>query len=178
MNDKRWIRAIRQGDTAAFEQLYGAYKQSVYRYALSLSGSVADADDLLQEAFMGLLRNIDRVDGARPVLPYLLKSVRNRHVDRLRSFAERRQPLPDDPVSASPGAAAVLEKGEQRGQVLAAVGALSEAQAEVVRLRLYGELSYDSIAEQLRVPAATIRNRYRAALERLREILGRSARDV
>ena len=173
MQDATWIRALRHGDAAAFEELYRAYRQQVYRYACSVSRSAADADDLLQEAFLGLLRNLERIDETQPLLPYLLRSVRNRHVDRVRSFEERRQPLPVEPVPAAEPADSV-ERQESIAVVCDAIEALAEAQGEVVRLKLYGGLTYDAIASQLAVPTATIRNRYRAAINRLRQLLGRS----
>lgn len=175
MDDTTWIRALRRGDATAFEALYGAYRQQVYRFACSLTRSSADADDLLQEAFLGLLRNIDTVDEGRPLLPYLLQSVRNRHVDRVRAFEERRQPLPgNDRATGSEEVSAQMEQQESRTMVSEAIAALAAPQGEVVRLKVFGGMSYDAIATELAVPAATIRNRYRAALHRLRQLLGRS----
>ncbi|MEM7163859.1 MAG: RNA polymerase sigma factor [Planctomycetota bacterium] len=175
MDDTTWIRALRRGDANAFEALYGAYRQQVYRYACSVSGSAASADDLLQEAFLGLLRNIDRIDETRPLLPYLLQSVKHRHVDRLRSFEERRRPLPATDRTTDPEeVTSQMERDESRVIVSDAIAALAEPQGEVVRLKVYGGLTYDAIAAQLAVPAATIRNRYRAALNHLRQLLGRS----
>lgn len=180
VDDAKHIRAIRRGKTRAFEEIYRTYKTRVYRYACAVSGNSSDAEDLLQEAFLGLLRNIDRIDERRPVLPYLLQSVRHRHVDRLRSFSHRHQVSVDAeqlPVSFNEESE-LVERQEGAALVSAALAALPDGQGEVVRLKFYGELGYDGIAAQLAVPAATVRSRYRAAIQKLRNLLGRSVRDV
>lgn len=189
MDDAAVIRALRRGDPLAFDALYAATRGPVYRYACALAGSIADADDLFQEAMLGLVRNADRLDETRPVLPYLLASVRNRHRDRLRQPALRSAgsgattdprgsgSTRGRPTVTNRSAIEHAEHAEQLREVRQAIQALPETEAEVVRLHLYGELSYEEIARAVEAPAATVRNRYRSALARLRRALGRLVRD-
>ncbi|MGE3163934.1 MAG: RNA polymerase sigma factor [Planctomycetota bacterium] len=179
MDDSTHLRGLELGDPAAFAEVYRLHKAAVYRYACALCGRSSEAEDLLQEAFLGLLRNLDRVDERSPLLPYLLRSVRHRHIDRLRSFAERGCPLPEGAlVDPQPGLEEQLTREERIQAVTAAIGELPESQGEIVRLRVYAGLEYEGIADMLALPRDTVRSRYRAAIDRLRERLRRSVGDA
>lgn len=179
MDDSTRLQSLRLGDPNAFTEVYRLHKAAVYRYACALCGQVSEAEDLLQEAFLGLLRNLDRVEERGPLLPYLLQSVRHRHIDRLRSFNERGRPLPERGlVDSRPGTEEQAAREEKIQKVAAAIAELPKIQGEVVRLRLYAGLDYDGIAAMLTVPRDTVRSRYRAALDRLRERLRRSVGDA
>jgi len=173
------IEAIRRGDARAFEALIHELAPRVHAYACSLAPRRVDAEDLAQEAFLGLLRNIDSV-AHDEALAYLLRSVRNRWIDRHRAFAARGRPLEDAPeaISGEPGPSDLPERAERDDLVHRAIEALPESQGEVVRLRVFARLDFASIAEEVAVPLATVRSRYRAALEKLKLTLGRTIGDV
>ncbi len=180
MSDAFWIAGIRRGDERAFEALYTEYKDRVYRYACSLGGVGLVAEDLAQDAFLGFLRNVDRLRPDAAVLAYLLRSVRNRFIDQRRSFAGRTQSL-EAAQHASDGRPAPAEQSWERERetlVQEAVSALPEPQADVIRLRLFGRLDFATIASEVEAPLATVRNRYRRALDTLRQRLGRTIGDV
>ena len=143
-------------------------------YACAVGGNVADGEDLLQEAFLGLLRNARRLDPERPVLPYIFKTIRNRQVDGLRAFARRGTQLSElhSPVSHDGPDQSVVEE-EQTAALSEALGVLSEKQRDVLTLRIFGGLSYEEIAADQAAPKATVRTRYRAAIDKLRQVLGR-----
>ncbi|MEQ8767998.1 MAG: sigma-70 family RNA polymerase sigma factor [Planctomycetota bacterium] len=180
MSDAFWIEAIRRGDERAFEALYLEYKDRVYRYACSMSGVGPAAEDLVQDAFLGFLRNIDQLRPNATVLPYLLRSVRNRHIDQKRSFASRGRPL-ETATRATAGVPAPPDQSWERERhdlIQEAIDSLPPDQADVVRLRLFGKLDYAAIGEEVSAPAATVRSRYRSALDSLRQRLGRTIGDV
>jgi len=159
-------------DGGAFGVFYRQHRAPVMRYACALAGNVADGEDLLQEAFLGFLRGLDRFEVGRPALPYLLTSVRNRYRDRKKRFAERGQRLDQVPagrVSTEPGDP--LVEAERHIEIWAALRQLSGEQAEILRLRVFAEVGYAEIATQLGIPPATVRSRYRAACARLKEQL-------
>lgn len=173
------IRALQRGNTETFAEIYREHKDAVYRYACALTGRSTEAEDLLQEAFLGLLRNVDRVSQREPLLPYLLRAVKHRHIDRLRSFSGRQRTLPErEPPDPRESLDEATSRNERIESVAAAIAELPEPQGEVVRLRTYAGLSYEDIAAMLSVPRDTVRSRYRAALERLRERLGRKVEDA
>jgi hypothetical protein len=79
------VTAARQGKQAAFLQLYDEHHLPLFRFAHRLTGSVADAEDILQECFLGLLRPECSFDPSRTELRrYLFGAVRNQALKRLR----------------------------------------------------------------------------------------------
>ena len=88
----------------AFEDLYRAHVQAVYRFAVSVTGRKESAEDLTSEAFLALYRNLDSIDQSR--LPgWLLTVVRNRARDIWRhQEVEQRyvEQLPNVVVSEPP----------------------------------------------------------------------------
>lgn len=79
------VEAARKGREAAFLQLFDEHDLPLFRFAYRLTGSMADAEDLVQECFLKLLRPQCRYDpGRNSVLPYLFGVVRNQFLKRLR----------------------------------------------------------------------------------------------
>lgn len=180
VTDTELIRGIRRGDPVAFERLYRSHKDAVYAFACSLTGGTAEAEDLVHEAFLGLIRRSAGIVEGGSIRAYLFQSVRNRFIDRERLHASRNQPLEAASSSASPGPGPQASSISEERSVLirTAIDALPQAQSEVVRLRLFGRLDFGTIARTVSAPLPTVRSRYRTALEKLRETLGRTLGDV
>jgi RNA polymerase sigma-70 factor (ECF subfamily) len=129
----------------------------------------ADAEDVVQEAFVRFWRSRQRV--ADPAA-YLYACVKHCALDwqrgrRRRSHREEQAARPE----AETWFAGPLEQEERRAAVTAALGRLPENQREVLVLKIWGNLSFPQIAGALGVPANTAASRYRYALARLREQL-------
>ena len=79
------IDAARKGREAAFLQLFEEHHLPLYRFAYRLTGSVSDAEDVVQECFMELLRPACSYDPGRTSLrTYLFGVVRNQSLKRRR----------------------------------------------------------------------------------------------
>jgi RNA polymerase sigma-70 factor (ECF subfamily) len=126
----------------------------------------ADAEDVVQEAFVRFWRHQRRLGG--DPLPLLLTSVRRAATDLARSQSRRvvREELAgldaDDSLFESDERSAGLETALQR---------LPSAQREVLALKIWGGLTFAQIAEQLGIPPDTAASRYRYALATLRKDL-------
>ena len=129
----------------------------------------ADAEDVVQEAFVRFWRSRHRV--AEPAA-YLYACVKHCALDwqRGRKRRSRREEAHARP-EAETWFADALVQDERRAAVEAALGGLPEAQREVLVLKIWGGLSFPQIAAALRVPADTAASRYRYALAKLREQL-------
>jgi RNA polymerase sigma-70 factor (ECF subfamily) len=129
----------------------------------------ADAEDVVQEAFIRFWRSRDRV--ADPAA-YCFACVKHVALDwqRLRSRQSRREAAAARPEAESWFSGA-LEQDERRRAVEAALRTLPENQREVLVLRVWGGLSFPQIAAALEIPAETAKSRCRYALARLREQL-------
>jgi RNA polymerase sigma factor (sigma-70 family) len=171
------VRLARRGEVSAYEELVRRYQAIAHRTAYVITGRAAEAEDAAQQAFVKAYRALDRFDPDRPFRPWLLRIVGNEARNLRRSEGRRwavelavsRQP---EPVEASPEQVAVAE--ERRAELLRAVGALSEADREVIGLRYFLDLSEAEMAEVLAVAPGTVKSRLSRALRRLRTSLASS----
>ena len=140
---------------AAVDDLFRLHAIGLVRFALVLVGDQATAEDVVQEAFLGLYRAWDRVRDPDAVLGYLRTAVVNgaRSVHRSRGRA-RLLRVPHDPPVWSAEAAAM--DGEDRRAVLAAIARLPQRQREVLTLKYYLDLSEHEVAAILRVSRGTV----------------------
>ena len=136
----------------------------------------ADAEDVLQEAFLRFWRSRERADEpiADPVA-FLYGCLRGCALDWLRGERRRKgreaataRPEGDARLFDAPGQA---EQDERRRRIEAALGRLPEAQREVLVMKIWGGLSFPQIAASLEIPADTAASRYRYALPKLRQEL-------
>lgn len=149
---------------AAFEQ----HKDAVYRFAWRMSGSASAAEDITQDAFMGLLRHPDRFNPARGSLrAFLLGIARNLALKRWRS-EHRHEPLDDDAMAAAP---VDLDRGSIGDIVGRAVHALVPFQREVVILVEYEGLTLAEVALAVDADVGTVKSRLHRARENLRRTL-------
>jgi RNA polymerase sigma-70 factor (ECF subfamily) len=91
MDEFALIRAAQQGDQAAFEQLVRAYDQSVLRLAMNLLRSPEDANDVYQEAFLRVFRNLHNFRFDCSFHTWLYRIVTNLCLDHLRRRKVRRE---------------------------------------------------------------------------------------
>lgn len=134
--------------------------------------SLADAEDAVQEAVVRFWRG-QRKLGGEP-LPLLLTSLRRAAVDLARGNIRRgRRELrvlgsaePEEPWFE-----ASVDGDDRRKAIEAALKRLPDDQREVLVLKIWGELTFAQIAEQLAIPANTAASRYRYALAALRHEL-------
>jgi RNA polymerase sigma-70 factor, ECF subfamily len=135
--------------------------------ARALCGNHPDAEDLVQEVFMALLRRPRRLKGGSE-MAYLMTMLRNAHIDRHRAAA-RRQTFAlheaDEPEDAR--AAVRPDQAAEHREVLEAVHGLESPFREtVVAVDVLG-LAYREAAESLGVPVGTVMSRLARGRERV-----------
>lgn len=135
--------------------------------------SIADAEDVVQEAFVRFWRH-QRQLGSEP-LGLVLVSIRRAAFDLARRDARRSQrelgAASGEPDAEQPLFAAGPEGEERRRAIEAALRRLPTEQREVLVLKIWGELTFAQISSQLDVPLNTVASRYRYALAALRQQL-------
>lgn len=181
-NDAELAARAARGDKTAFEALVRAHEKDVYNLALRLSRSREDAFDLSQEIFLRVWRALPGFKGTAAFSTWLYRLTYNLCLDHARKAKRRReQPLvrqdgdgPEQPLEwpdlrYSPESQ--WDKRELREAIARAMHRLTPEQRAVLTLREIRGLSYDEIAEALRLPAGTVKSRLARAREALREIL-------
>lgn len=170
-SDQALIDAARAGAEAAFEALYYRYRDWVVRLAYRITGQEADALDVLQETFAYLLKKLPRLTLTARMTTFLYPAVKHLSV---RLARKRRRHAPGDEGLTE--AQAPPAKQSSRAELATALGALPEAQREVVLMRFVDDMSLSEIAEALKVPIGTVKSRLHNALRTLREDEGMQRR--
>jgi RNA polymerase sigma-70 factor (ECF subfamily) len=156
MSDEEALRAAALGEGGAFEVVFDRYASPAYRYASSLLGDAAAAEDAVQEAFFKLFAHA-RNGGFDPrrgsARGLLYRMVRNACVDRFRGKGPATVSLEVAhavPSAPEDGAAARLD-------VEAALVRLPEQQRSALLLRAEGGLSYAEISSALGASVAQVK---------------------
>src|SRR5689334_12870532 len=138
------IRDARRGRQAAFLRLFDEHHLSLFRFAWRLTGSLPDAEDIVQECFLALLKPECRFDPARTTMrTYLFGAVRNQWLKRLR---QREQGAAAESADGRTPETETL-RGELAKAVAHAISQLPETQREILLLAHYEELPLTDIAE-------------------------------
>jgi RNA polymerase sigma-70 factor (ECF subfamily) len=159
-----------------FEQLVLPHMDAAYNLARWLVGRPADAEDIVQEAFLRALRFFDRFRGGDS-RAWLLKIVRNTSYSWLRK--NRPAQLADefdetshsDEISSENVEAKLLSRAESE-RVMKALKALPLASREILVLREIEGLSYKEISEVAGIAIGTVMSSLSRARQRLRDQLG------
>jgi RNA polymerase sigma-70 factor (sigma-E family) len=159
-----WARPHSSGD--AVTALYEAHALGLVRLAVLMTGDQGSAEDIVQDAFLGLYRRWDSLTDLPYPQAYLRASVLNgcRTALRRRSRADRAHYLSEVP-SESAEARALLSE-EQRA-VARAIRDLPDRQREALVLRYYLNLSEDDTAEAMRVSRGAVKSATSRALASL-----------
>ena len=169
---ERLLRDARKGKEAAFLRLFDDHHAPLCRFAHRLTGSAADAEDIVQECFLALLRPECSFDPSRTaVRTYLFGAVRNQALKRLR----RREDgdLPDAADLNTPEVEAVRD--EVGRAVAEAIGRLPETQREVLLLAHYEQMALSEIAEITELEVTAVKSRLQRARATLKEALAAHA---
>ncbi|HEV2447602.1 MAG TPA: RNA polymerase sigma factor [Candidatus Sulfopaludibacter sp.] len=164
----QFLEDARRGREAAFLRLFDDHHLPLFRFACRLTGSAADAEDIVQECFLALLRPECAFDPKRTAIrTYLFGAVRNQALKLLRR-REQGEP-PDSPDRRTPERDAL--RGEVAAAVARAIAELPDTQRDVLLLAHYEQLPLAEIAEILELEVAAVKSRLQRARATLRETL-------
>jgi RNA polymerase sigma-70 factor (ECF subfamily) len=172
-SDEALFERLIAGDLRAFDLLYDRFERPLFGFIRSQLRDVADAEDILHETFMSVLRERAARHEVRSFKAWLFQVARNLCLNRIRTQRRAGRALEaaaQVEAVAPPSAAAdhALERREQLVLLQRAVERLPAALAEIYRLRAAG-MSYDELAEILDVPVGTVKSRIHEVVKRLRE---------
>jgi len=172
--DYNLVRRMAAGDEVALHELYAAYGQRLYAYALRLTSDPAQAEDVVQDALVAAWKSARRFRGEGRVIAWLLGIV---HHLALKSLRHRSQSLTDEIEemleSGSPSPEQQAESAEQAARVHFGLRALSPDHRSILELIFYQGLSLEEAAQVCRLPLGTVKSRLSYARRQLRGILSR-----
>jgi len=179
------LAALRAGDEAAYETIVRLYGGRLLAVAKRLTRNDADAQDVLQSAYLSAFRALDHFAGSCQLSTWLHRIVVNAALMKLRS----RRRKPEESIDAllpafeldghhverftewSAQADALLERRETRATVRACVDQLPENYRTVLLLRDIEELSTDEVAETLGMTPMAVKVRLHRARQALSTLL-------
>ncbi len=178
--DEALVRAAKSGDASAFGELYERYRDAIYRYCLSRTGTAHDAEDLTSDVFVKALHSIDRYqERGLPFVAFLYRIARNAAIDRSRTL---KQPLSVDELVTQPASSQNVEADAMlavdRSILLAALTKLKTDHRDVIVMRFIEGYSALEVAAALGKTEGAVRTLQHRALERLRKEFDDAERDA
>jgi RNA polymerase sigma-70 factor, ECF subfamily len=169
-SDAELVRAVLDGDLHAFAALLERYRDAYTRFAVRMLGSHADADDVLQSAWMRAFRNLASCRDPERFGAWLYQIV----VNECRTYATRRGRRDkrfegDERLDQL----AVVDESDpaMREEIQLALDRLPSDQREAFVLKYIEDLNYDEMAELTGVGVSALKMRVKRACTRLRELL-------
>lgn len=174
-NDKGLITRAKKGDMSAFESLVRKYQKPVYVLCHRLTGAHQTADDLAQEtfikAFLALPHFIDGLD----FYSWIRRIALNNCFNHLKK-GKRERPLAEEinaaghnflssPNESPPDA---VQRTEMEKKFRESFRSLPEGQRAIFALRAFENMSYQEIAQALRIPPGTVMSRLNRARKKLK----------
>ncbi|MFQ5569027.1 MAG: RNA polymerase sigma factor [Rhodothermales bacterium] len=170
-DDKALIEAFQAGDEFAFISLYNRYKGPVYAYCLKMLLDSEQAQDIMQETFLRIYENRERLLNTSSFKAWTFTIARNQCLNQFRR-TNKHVGLDEDHTRAMRETAALkqiadLEKSEQIRLVNYFLGRLKPEYREVIVLREYQNLTYDEIAAITRSTLSAVKSRLFKARRKL-----------
>jgi RNA polymerase sigma-70 factor (ECF subfamily) len=178
--DVHLVARARHGDDFAFGQLVRRHHSSVHRAARAILGSAADAEDVVQEAWLQAYVHLSRFQGTASFKTWVHAIVRNRAIDHHRSARRRRRrgdtEAPGAPVhaelrSATRSPEELVLDAERQDRLAAAIAALPGRLRELLELWHTGQYSYEEMAQIAGVTVGTIKSQVWQARQRVTQAI-------
>jgi RNA polymerase sigma-70 factor, ECF subfamily len=160
------IQRCLAGDQLAWDAIVRQHRRKVFNIAYKFTGKHDEAEDLTQDIFLKIFKSLHTFDRRANFQTWLVSVSRNLCIDHYRSVRKERETIDRGvdagelaPAANTPSAYAELE---QRGRVELLRRAMAELQPTLrtaVTLRDLQELSYQEIADRLKLPEGTVKSR-------------------
>ncbi len=175
--DRALLAAAARGNVAAFDTLVRLHTPRMYQVALRVVGDPADAEDVVQEAWISAWRALPRFRGDSAPSTWLYRVVTNAALGLLR---RQRSSIPLDAetmqgmiaVDEADGPEHAALRGEQIAEVHRALATLDPSQRVPLVLREFEGLSYEEVAAVLDITVPAVRSRLHRARSALLSQLG------
>jgi len=168
------IEKLRAGDPDSFSDIFSAYYKDMFFFAYSFTHELASAEDIVQDTFIKLWEDHEKLYVTVSLKSILLKTVQNKCIDWHRhrkiitnhsSYIINNEPLYEYATDN------YLLRSEMEGMIEKALAKLPEKVRESYELNRFEGLKYQEIADKLDVSVRTVEVRISKALELLRKSL-------
>lgn len=173
-SDEDLFRQVKSGNIFSFDELYRKYSKRLFRFAFSLLKSTEEAENIVQDVFMNLWINREKITNDSSVKYYIFSIAYHSSITVLRKkireseFIGQLSQLQDPAQQPD----LRLECQELDSRLNAIINSLPKRQKEVYLLHRNQGLKYAEIAEKLNISVNTIENHMSGALKSIRKKLG------
>jgi RNA polymerase sigma-70 factor (ECF subfamily) len=190
--ERRLLDRLLEHDEQAFTEIVRRYEDKVFSLIFRMLGNRPEAEDVAQEVFITVFKNIESFRGEAKFSTWLLRIAANHAKNRIKHLARRPtegadpddvsqlRALPDRPAppvqARIEGPDAMLEAAQTERLMQEAIANLAEDQRLLVVLRDVEEMSYQEIEEITGLPEGTIKSRLHRARMAIKEWLDRHTR--
>lgn len=176
-DDAKLMVQIRKGDQTAMKELVERYKVKAYHLALGMVGNKDEAFDISQEAFIRVHKSAGKFKPNHRFFPWFYSIISNLCKDclkRRQKWDARQVDIDDNDflLVTETNPEKIIIKKEQARNLRKAIMQLDFSSREIIMLKHFRDLSYDKIAEMLKIPKGTVMSRLYYARRKLAEILG------
>jgi RNA polymerase sigma-70 factor (ECF subfamily) len=177
-DDAELIAKAQEGDLFSFDHLVKKYQKRIYALAYRMMKNHDAADDIAQETFINAYSSIKSFKLGYSFYTWLYRICMNLSINYLKrqkfmisesQFEEEANPLEKETVDEDP--LSLLVQKEQERKIEQAIDSLPPKYKAVFVLRVYEDLSYQEIAQTLKISVGTVMSRLFRARERLQALL-------
>jgi RNA polymerase sigma-70 factor (ECF subfamily) len=168
------IERMIAGDDNAVRELYAAYGQRLYAYALRLTNDPAIAEDVTQDTLVTAWRTAKKFRGEGRLIAWLLGIVHHSAMKALRHASQPLDAIEETLSEANISPEEQAQIGETNQWIRRGLQSLSTEHRAVLELVFYQGLSLNEVAEVCECPLGTVKSRLNYARGHLRGVLSRN----
>lgn len=174
MDEAALFASMQEGDFKALNTLFKLHAKQLYAYALGIIHHQGEAEDMVQEAFIALWKNRDKLSFTGSVWGYLMQSVKNMCID-YKMHAEVEKKYCEEAAKNEGEQTETLTDTQEElyRKVQRVIGRLPERCRQAFILGCIEELSYKEIAEQMGTSVNTVKTQIKTTYKKIREELGK-----
>ncbi|HOZ14713.1 MAG TPA: sigma-70 family RNA polymerase sigma factor [Tenuifilaceae bacterium] len=154
------------------EKVITEFQDQLFSFAFFRTGNFADSQDIVQDVFIKLYHENNNLDSIKNIKHYLYRSIANACVD----YHRKSKKLQFESIDTASLPNHLQEKDisenmiqiEEYKRINKLLTDLPDEQADVIRLRIFDNLSFVEIASILEIPITTIKSRFKYGIDKLK----------
>lgn len=174
MDELKLLKRCQSGDKTAFQELIAKYHPYVYRFLLKMTGNQDVSEDLTQETFLKVIRNIEKFDvyGKAKFSSYIITLCKNTYIDYYRKQKKysNNVSIEETLINDDKNIEEVVIDGIYSKSIADEIEKLPEDQRIVIKLKYMEGLTLNEIGEKLELEPKTVKSRIHNGIVKLRKI--------